>query len=218
MNILKTVITKVVYQIKLEAGKVLSIPFQKQCRERIRNKDFSIVCSNCIGGIIYHRLGMKFLSPTINLWFFQNEFVKFIRNLPEYLAKELEFIPSEFNYPVARLGDVRIMFNHCKTEEEARNAWNSRRDRVNFDNLYIILYDRDDLTREDILSLKNVKCKRLVVLSEKEYPDIDYVKTIRRCPKPRLNDAAFLDIDARGIRTFEKQFDFVAWLNGEKKY
>ncbi len=189
--------------------------FEKSCRDRIKVNNFSIICSTCIGGVIYHRLGMQFLSPTINLWFYQGEFIRFIRDLPHYMAQELNFVPSEWDFPVAKLDDVRIMFNHAKTEDEAREAWNSRRSRINYDNLYIILYDRDGVTREDIESLRSIPCKRLVVLSEREYPDLDYVKTIHKPPKPRPNDCTFLDKDEFGMRTFEKQFDFIAWLNGE---
>ena len=42
--------------------------YERTLRTKLKNKDFSIICSNCIGGIIYNRLGQKFLSPTINLW------------------------------------------------------------------------------------------------------------------------------------------------------
>lgn len=35
--------------------------------------------------------------------------------------------------------------------------------------------------------------------------------------KSRPNDCTFMDRDALGFRTFEKQFDFVKWLNGVKK-
>lgn len=31
---------------------------------RLKNKDFSILTNHCMGGIIYHDLGLKFLSPT----------------------------------------------------------------------------------------------------------------------------------------------------------
>lgn len=36
-------------------------------RLRLENSDITILSNNCIGGIIYHKLGLRFKSPTINL-------------------------------------------------------------------------------------------------------------------------------------------------------
>ncbi|MBQ3052745.1 MAG: DUF1919 domain-containing protein [Clostridia bacterium] len=72
----------------------------KKCRERYflqklrkRNKNLNprIVCNNCIGGIIYHNLGLKIFSPTINL-FFKENFVKFAQNFEYYSKCELRQI------------------------------------------------------------------------------------------------------------------------------
>lgn len=185
-------------------------------RKRIRNKDFSILCSNCIGGIIYSKLGIKFMSPTVNLWIRQYDFIKLAQNPRFYLEQKLRFIDSEYSYPVAMLGDIRIHFNHSRSAEEAEEDWNRRKVRVNYNNLYVILYDRDNLCREQIESLRNVKCRRLIVLTEtNNYADISYVFHMKRTKKNRIDAPVFLDQDYWGLRTFEKQFDFVSWLNGD---
>ena len=33
-----------------------------------KNDDFTLIARDCIGGILYHQLGLKFLTPTINLF------------------------------------------------------------------------------------------------------------------------------------------------------
>ena len=38
-----------------------------------KTKDISIIANNCIGGCLYHDLGLKFLSPTIDLFFYPND-------------------------------------------------------------------------------------------------------------------------------------------------
>lgn len=130
------------------------------------------------------------------------------------MEKELVFVPSEYNHPVAILDDVKIHFNHSKTEDEARNDWERRRKRIVHDNLYVVMYDRDNLSREQILSLRGVKCKKLIVLTETDnYPDLEYVYHINRTNKGRDNEQVFLDKDCFELRTFEKQWDFVKWLN-----
>ena len=63
----------------------ISMRFQK----RLSNDQFTILSSNCIGGVIYHRLGKQFLSPTINMWFRQPDFVSFCLHLDYYLQQKL---------------------------------------------------------------------------------------------------------------------------------
>ena len=82
---------KIIYII----GKYLNKVFEIICKAKNDIFTFSIICSSCIGGIIYHRLGLKFLTPTINLWFNQKDFIKFISNLQYYLDQKLNFVESD---------------------------------------------------------------------------------------------------------------------------
>lgn len=198
------------------AWKTVNHHFESQCQKRIKNSGFTILCPNCIGGIIYHRLGMQFLSPTVNLYTYQNDFIKLIHNPEWYMEQDLVFIQSEHTFPVAKLGDITLYFNHYKTPEDAEGCWEKRKKRIVWENLYIIMYEREQFTREQILDLQSVKCKRLIVLTEhKTHTDLDFVKYIKRSNKGRPDEQVFLDVDKFGIKTFEKQFDFVAWLNGD---
>ena len=185
----KITVTHICEYFLSRVSKVTNEIYEEWCKKRIKNKDFSIICSTCIGGVIYHRLGMKFLSPTINLWMNQKDFIKLIKNLQYYMDQELSFIKSEYNYPVAQLNrEITIFFNHALNDEEARETWNKRKVRINYNNLYIIMYDRDGITKEDIESLKDIQCRKLIVLSENHYPDIEYVKSIRKgLAKPFVN-------------------------------
>ena len=40
-------------------------------RKRLKNRSFSLVTNNCIGGIISHDMHLRFLSPTVNLFFYE---------------------------------------------------------------------------------------------------------------------------------------------------
>lgn len=193
--------------------KLIEKIYQNKVRKELRNKDFSILCSNCIGGIIYHRLGLKFLSPTINLWMWQNDYLKFVNNLEKYLSLELNFINTEYNFPVAKLDDITIYFNHYKSIEDAEYHWNIRKTRVNYDNLFLIMYDKDGLTKQDLLKLKEINCKGKIVISNNSYSDLDYVIKIPANMKNpetryRLNKGKIT-----GLRKFEKYLNIVKWLN-----
>lgn len=187
--------------------------YERYMRSRLKNKDFSILCSNCIGGIIYHRLGLQFRSPTVNLWMHQRDFLKFAYNIRKYSATELQFIHTDCGYPVARLDDITVYFNHHKDEEHARTDWNRRMKRIHYDNLFLIMYDREDITEEDILNLGSIPCRGRLVISDKKYPHISYVKTMK--PGKHLFGNQCTDKDWFGLRTFEKHFDYVKWLNQE---
>ena len=95
----------------------------------------TIISSNCNGEFIYYDMGLKFMSPTINLSFDMNDYVKFLSNLKWYLEQEIvEYNDERFDYPTGMLGDIEIRFNHYSTFDEAVSKWNERKKRVNWDN------------------------------------------------------------------------------------
>lgn len=192
-------------------GNIKRRRLQKKFRRKLKNKDFSIICSNCIGGVIYNNLGLEFLSPTINLFFTQEDFIKFAINLKYYLSLELEFIDNNKSYPVAKLGDITVHFNHANSEQEAKEAWDRRKHRINYDNIYLIFYYREGYSIEQIREIEKANYKNVIVLTSTPL-DLDYAYYIeenRNVP----NSDVFLDKDKYGIRTFEKKWDFVEWLN-----
>ena len=152
--------------------------FTKKQRKRLKNDNFTIISSNCIGGFIYHRLGKQFLSPTINLYFSQKEFIKFAQNLRYYITLPLEFIETEFDFPVAEIGDITLYFLHYSNNDEAKEAWERRKTRINYDNLYLIVYDKDGLTDDDYKAFGQINCKNKIILSDNENTKYPYFKKI----------------------------------------
>ena len=92
--------------------------FKKKIAKKNRNfkcnyehDNITIISCNCIGGLVYSDLGMKFFSPTINLFIKSPDFVKFANNLKYYLSQELTLV-SEKEYPIGRIDDIYIHFLH----------------------------------------------------------------------------------------------------------
>lgn len=183
---------------------------RNKLRKRNTNKEFSLFTGNCMGGYIYHQLGLKFKSPTINLMILQPDFYKLVSDLEYYMS--LPLIPKESGGVLqASLGDLTINFTHYSSFEEASEAWYKRAKRINYEQVYIITTDRDGITEEDIARLGNVKCKKLVVFTAKKY-DYPYCFQIKEyqdqeCIGNILGKTIF------GKWKFEKYFDFVGWLN-----
>ncbi|MEE1042963.1 MAG: DUF1919 domain-containing protein, partial [Clostridia bacterium] len=62
-------------------------------RKFINNTDFSIICNNCWGGYVYRRYGLPYLTPTVGLYFYSEDFTKLCSDIKGYMSKTLEFIP-----------------------------------------------------------------------------------------------------------------------------
>lgn len=194
-------------------------------RLRLRNRDFSIICQNCIGGVIYHNLGLPFLSPTINLWMEEKDFYRFAANLKHYLSQELLFVSGIDETPTAWCDDVLIHFNHYHSEEEAAAKWHERCKRVNYDNLFFVCSDRwsvsKDLqpTEKDIRSLAEVEARGRCVFAVKEYDGLDYIHHLRQDPDDDCVYPFMIDRYKRlPFWKWEFQFDYVKWLNhGRRK-
>lgn len=98
-------------EIKQGMNKLFVQKFRKKMNtKKLKYKDFSFISVNCLGGVISHDLGLQFLSPTINLFFESEDYIKFVENLQYYLKLELEEDTAEESYPVGKLGDIRIFF------------------------------------------------------------------------------------------------------------
>lgn len=145
-------------------------------RKKLKRTDFSIISNNCWGGMIYQKYGLKYSSPTIGLFIPGEDFTRFCSDLKGYMAHELEFINWEQSrfypllkdsepYPVARLYDVEIYFMHYMSEDDAREKWNRRRKRINYENLIFKLSQRDDCKKEDIEKFLSLKLKNKICFS-----------------------------------------------------
>lgn len=187
---------------------------RKQMRGRLVNTDTTFLCPNCIGGILFHDLGLQFRSPTVNLMMVQTDFVKFVLDMDQYLARELVFFQHpEYTCPCAHLGDITIHFTHYHTREEAAQKWKERSGRIDRENLFVFLMERDGLTREEIQRLGDIHARGLVVFTANDYSDIPYAVQIRKYSR----DGEVGNILAKSYwndgHEYERCFDFVRWFN-----
>lgn len=89
-----------------------------------------IVASDCTGGMLYHDLKKEFMSPTINLFFSATDYIKFLKNPYFYFNMEMEEIKqNEYEYPIAKLGDITLYLVHYKTVQDAQIKWRERSER-----------------------------------------------------------------------------------------
>lgn len=186
---------------------------RRRLRKKLRNHDFTILASNCNGGMICHELGEAFRSPFVNLWTYTPEFIRFLEDPKRYLDLQLEFVQEPgVKHPVAMLGDMRLFFQHYPTKEAVLEQWQRRKDRINWDNLFVLVTDQycteEDLRRFDALPYKNK-----VVFTHIPMPQIASAVYI---PGFENRDSVGVCSDFvdgwRGKRYYDS-FDFVDWLN-----
>lgn len=185
-------------------------------KKKIVNTDFSIIASNCVGGMVSHDFGMKFRSPFVNLWLTPKDFIKILKNFDEYMEKNIEFIESDKDYPVGKIGDVTIYFLHYHSEEEAEEKWKERTKRINKDNLFVVCSEKDGCEYSDLLEFDKLPFKNKVMFTHKTYQDIKssfYIKGFEEGLE--LGDIFAWQNSFSGKRVYD-QFDFLRWLNDVK--
>lgn len=188
---------------------------QRRMQKDLKNKEMTFLCPNCIGGIIFHDLGLKFQSPTVNLMFNQRDFVKFVLDLEKYIDLPLNFFKHpEYDCPCAKLGDLTIHFTHYHTTEEAQAKWNERKSRIDWNNMFIFCEERDGISKEEIFSLKSIKARGVVVFTANKYKDIPYAVYIKKYKQDGEVGNILRKVNVlTGTREYEKYFDFVKWFN-----
>ena len=134
---------------------------------KLHKKIPSIISNNCSGVFLYKEFGCKYLSPTINLQLSPSDYIKFCKNLEHYLSIEIEEIKnpdnkafkalggSKINFPVGKLDDLTIYFQHYKDFKSAESKWEERKVRINYDNIFLILIDTfcDEDTVKDFFTI-----------------------------------------------------------------
>lgn len=191
--------------------------FKELRRLRLKNRQPTIIASNCIGTFLYYDMKLQFRSPTINLSLDMNDYVRFLENLKWYLDQPVvPFEDTRFDYPCGMIGDVEIRFNHYKSIEEAAAKWEERKKRIDWDNLFVIGIDGDNCSYESLRRFDALPYKNKVIFTHKQYPEFPSAYYLH----------GFEDMDGIGLATdFKKQFlirrymddfDYISFLNGKK--
>lgn len=161
----------------------------------IRNRNVTIISNNCWGGFMYQSCGLQYNSPTIGLYFYAPEYIKFLKNLRFNMEQPLHFISkgesryAKFiskDYIVGVLGDtgIEIVFMHYHSEQEILEKWERRKARVNYDNM-IVKFSDSDPARDDsyINEFEKLPFENKICFTGKPYPSCKSVIHMKECNK-----------------------------------
>ena len=191
--------------------------FKSINRLRLKNKQVSIIASDCVGTFIMHDLKMRFDTPTVNLYFTSADFVKFCRNLKYYLSQEVrECENSGKDFPVGTIGSaedmITLYFMHYENFQQAKAKWEERSKRIHWDKLYVILPYGEKLSRTVIEEFDALPYEHKVLLT---YKELDGIKSAVKVNCGKRTDSPFLFEYPSGLSVlrFMDRWDYVSFLN-----
>ncbi len=125
----------------------------------LKENPITIFAPNCWGGLTYNRLGFRFDSPLINMFEDHGDYLKFLENPKQYLEYDLNLREMRWEgnlkreYPIVECGDILLHFNHYISFEEAQRCWNKRKERIHWNNIFVMLYDENPHRVEIFMNL-----------------------------------------------------------------
>ncbi len=169
--------------LRLKLLKVRRKLFAKKRQKKLKNTDFTIISNNCWGGMIYESYNLRKNTPTVGLYFYAEDYIKFLKNLKKNLNTKLTFInPSESKwkelfmsdkrsgtFPIGKINDIEIFFLHYKSAKEAKEKWERRCKRVNFENLIVKFNDQNMCTEQDVKEFFKLPFKNKIFFTVKNW-------------------------------------------------
>lgn len=191
-----------------------------------KNIEFTIISNNCWAGHVYRYYGLPYSTPTIGLFFFSEDYIKFVYDLKKYLSLDFRFITyKESKYrielekyggeclecPIGILGDIEVIFLHYKTQDEALEKWNRRKSRINWENIYYKMSEMNLCSYEYLAAFNNLPTSKKVVFTTRNYQLQSQVIFGESFMKKSISD---------DTTNFRKYIDLTAFISGKpfKKY
>lgn len=186
-------------------------------RMALERTDFTVISNDCWGQALYEELGLPSRTPLIGSGMHAECFLRFLTDIPGYLAMPLRFISVSRHgsvnrlrtrrggWPMATLGDgVEVHFLHYRTEEASRRAWEDGCQNVNLDRLAIkFTVDKDGASQKHLAIFDRLPFERKLLLSAHPHPEIACAVQV---PDYVINGAMM-------FRRSLRHFDCAHWLN-----
>jgi uncharacterized protein (DUF1919 family) len=202
-------------------------------RNRVRNKNFTIISNNCWAALVYQELGRPYATPFIGLSIFAPCYLRLLADFQTYMKSPLTFTDtSRYEFvneqrqkgtwslsPIGVLGgDIEIHFLHYSSEAEAREKWTRRTNRINWqsDNLLFKFCDNPPQGGKGlwgdqyIVEFDRLDLSHKVCFTANYYPELKSAVWIREWQKhSHVLDGITL------YRVCRRYFDLADWINGE---
>ena len=182
---------------------------------QLKKSGLTIISQNCWGGLVYHYLGLRFTSPFINMSVSEDDMLKLMGNLKQYMEHDVQYKAQIYNevlgryYPVGTIGDVELRFIHYADFDEPVNAWEKRKIRINYNNLLFMAYTEDVKFADKFAGADN--CKKICFAPFKHSSECIYYLPHNENGKP------FWEMVTTSAIGKNYCYDIVDLLLGDKK-
>lgn len=195
----------------------------KEIRNKLKETEFTLLCNNCLGGVIYHDLGQPFSSPTINLYLNISDFLTLVEHIEDFIDAELVHEDSWLNFPVGRLYAVNsdvivvIYFMHYKTWDDAYSAWMRRMRRVDTKKIFVLVDAVSGLSNENYNRFCNIKYHKHLLVPYKtatvphDAVDVHFMKSYK--DEDNSGKSMSYTFHGMGIKRYIEEWDYLNWLN-----
>ena len=190
-------------------------------RKQLSVNGVSIIANDCVGGWIYHDLGLRFDSPTINCFLSAADYVRFCSNLHHYLHAPLEEMDGAkvfgVYYPVGVIDDIIVHFVHYDSFPAAKKKWEQRSKRVDFNHLLFIMNDRNGCTYNLAKQFDRIPVSQKVLLSSKAMDGVECCKVINGHEENGHLGIVSAWQSPVSLRKVYDSFDYVSMVNAAGK-
>ena len=159
---------RAVHNIGLKLNPIMGSVRQK----KLHRTDFTIIANNCWGGVCYEYFNLPKQSPTVGMYFFADEYIKFVSDIHRYLDGEFLVVSSnqskyydelikrgQKDVLIGKIDDIEFVLLHYKDKQEAIDKWHRRVQRINWDNIIFKFSHMNGCTDQHIIQFENI-CRR----------------------------------------------------------
>lgn len=209
-------------------GKYMHLPcFDFERYTSLIENPVTIVSDDCWGRELYHYLGLESTSPFILIRIDKDDYLKICNDLKKYMSYELvmeqetDYINDR--YPIGSLGEgdekVYLNFVHDTSFKNAYDAWEKRKKRMNYDNLFVKMTILND---DQFDKFKSIPYEHKVGFCVKEASFHDNIVCPERYIWEKTSSTVFLATDflsyIRNPQFVVYSIDFLKLLCGEEDY
>ena len=199
--------------LRLKVLKCWRLGFSNYRKKQLKSTDFTIISNNCWGGMIYESYNLPKESPTVGMFFIAKDYIEFLSDLKGYVNGTMTFIKPEESrwkdmsqvsedkkfgsYPVGILSNgrnsIEIFFLHYHSEQEAREKWERRVQRINWNKLLVKFNDQNGCTETEVDKFMKMPFKNKVFFTCKHWPNENRGNTtvIHQFPKHEFIMASY---------------------------
>lgn len=118
------------------------------------------------------------------MYFFSDDYIMFIYNIKYYLSEPIQFIDitqskhkeqllkiggKSVTCPIGILDDVEIIFLHYSGNEEAKQKWEKRKERENYENLIFKFSEMNGCTKDHLTRFDELEASKKVAFVTRDY-------------------------------------------------